>query len=288
MTVVVRQARVGGLSMAYRQAGHGDPIVFLHGNPTSSYLWRNVLPAVEHLGRCIAPDLVGMGESDKLPVSGPGSYRLFEHRRYLDELLERLGVHDRVVLVGHDWGGVLAVDWARRHPTAVRGLAYMETLAAPVTAHGPNAPDPALFGPLRSPEGETLVLEQNAFVEEVLPAGTLRTLTNEEMTSYRRPYLVPGEGRRPTLTWAREIPIDGAPADVHDAGSTNAAWMAQSAVPKLFVDGEPGALLTADLRELCRRWPHQREVTVEGSHFLPEDSPGPIGSALADWIHGLP
>ncbi len=274
--------------MAYREGGMGDPLVFLHGNPTSSYLWRHVLPEVEHLGRCLAPDLIGMGGSEKLRASGPGSYRLVEHRHYLDALLQQLGVTDRVVLVGHDWGAVLGIDWARRHPQAVRGIAYLETLVTPVTSDGPNAPDPAFFGPLRTPEGEKLVLQQNAFVEHVLPAGTQRPLAEDDMTAYRRPYLQAGESRRPTLTWAREIPIDGTPADVDDLVRRNAEWMATAEVPKLFINGDPGALLTAELREVCRRWPHQREVTVSGLHFLPEDSPHAIADSLNEWVSALP
>jgi haloalkane dehalogenase len=273
--------------MAYREVGQGDPIVFLHGNPTSSYLWRNVLGRVAHRGRCLAPDLVGMGASDKLPGSGPGSYRFVEHRRFLDVLLDELGVHERVVLVGHDWGGVLAVDWARRHPGAVRGIAYLETLVAPVSWAGANAPDPGLFGPLRGPDGERLVLDENVFVEKVLPAGTARELTVEEMDAYRDPYREPGESRRPTLTWSREIPIDGEPADVHEIVEQNAHWMASSPVPKLFVDGDPGALLTGPLRERCRRWPVQTEVTVPGLHFLPEDSAPEIAAALDVWLGAL-
>jgi haloalkane dehalogenase len=288
MASPVRYAQVHGLRMAYRELGTGDPVVFLHGNPTSSYLWRNVLGRAARHGRCLATDLVGMGASDKLPGSGPGSYRFVEHRRHLDGLLDALGVADRVVLVGHDWGGVLAFDWARRHPGAVRGIAYLETLVAPVSWDGPNAPDPGLFGPLRSAEGERLVLEENVFVEKVLPAATLRTLTDEEMDAYRAPYRAPGESRRPTLTWPREIPIDGDPADVDEIVARNAEWMASSPVPKLFIDGDPGALLTGPLREQCRRWPAQREVTVRGLHFLPEDSAAEIADALDAWLPTLP
>jgi haloalkane dehalogenase len=284
VAVSVRSTSVHGLTMAHREAGEGDPIVLLHGNPTSSYLWRDVLPGLAGLGRCLAPDLIGMGDSQKVPGSGPHSYRLADHRRYLDELLDQLGVTGRVTLVGHDWGAVLAVDWARRHPQAVRGIAYLETLVAPVRGDSANAPDPALFGPLRGPEGESLVLRDNVFLEQVLPAGTQRELSRAEMDAYRRPFREPGEGRRPMLTWTREIPIDGTPADVHDVVSRNAAWMATSDVPKLFINAEPGALLTGDLREQCRRWPQQREVTVAGLHFLPEDSPRDIVAALRDWI----
>ena len=284
---MLRYARVHGLRMAYREVGIGEPVVFLDGNPTSSYLWRNVLDRVAHRGRAIAPDLVGMGASDKLPGSGPGSYRFVEHRRFLDGLLDALGVRERVALVGHGWGGVLAVDWARRHPGAVRGIAYLETLVAPVSSGDAHAPDPAFFGSLRGPDGERLVLDENVFVEQVLPAGTVRTLTDDERDAYRAPYREPGEGRRPTLTWPREIPIDGVPADVAGIVAANAAWMAASPVPKLFVNGDPGALLTGAARELCRSWPAQTEVTVPGLHFLPEDSAPQIADALDTWLGGL-
>lgn len=252
MAIGIHHRTVRGLSMAYRRSGTGDPIVFLHGNPTSSYLWRSVLGHTEHLGRCLAPDLIGMGLSAKLPDAGAGSYRLVEHRSFLDELLAGLGVVDRVVFVGHDWGGVLAIDWARRHPGAVRGLAYLETLTGPVTSDGPNAPSPDLFGPLRSPAGEQLVLIENVFVEVVLQAGTRRRLTAAEMDGYRQPYLEPGESRRPTLTWAREIPLDGHPRDVHEIVVANAAWMAVTPVPKLLIRGDPGALFTGPLLEQAR------------------------------------
>jgi haloalkane dehalogenase len=274
--------------MAYRECGQGDPVVFLHGNPTSSYLWRNVLDWVAPHGRCIAVDLIGMGASDKLAGSGDDRYRFVHHRAFLDELLDRLAVTDRVTLVGHDWGGVLGLDWARRHPDAVRGIAYLETLVAPVSWAGPNAPSPDLFGPLRTSAGEHMVLRENVFVEKVLPAGTLRKLGEAEMEVYRRPFRQPGEDRRPTLTWAREIPIDGSPGDVEHIVRANMVWMAQSPSPKLFINGTPGALLTGPLRDLCRAWPHQEEVVVPGLHFLPEDSPDQIGRALADWLASLP
>jgi len=282
----VEVADVYGTSMAYRTVGSGDPVVFLHGNPTSSYLWRAIIGRLDGLGRCVAPDLLGMGRSKPADASR-AAYRFLDHRRHLDRLLELLGITDRVVLVGHDWGGVLAIDWARRHPDRVRGIVYLETLVAPVTWASGNAPDPAIFRRLRSPEGEQMVLEDNFFVEAVLPAGTMRTLSPEEMDAYRAPYLERGNSRRPMLTWAREIPIDGEPADVHEIVSANAAWMAGSMVPKLFVNGDPGALLTGPLRDLCRTWPNQTEVIVPGLHFLPEDSPGPIGQALAEWLETL-
>jgi haloalkane dehalogenase len=235
--VNVSYAQVHGLRMAYPHCGAGDPVVFLHGNPTSSYLWRAVLGQVEHLGRCLAPDLIGMGLSQSLPDSGVASYRFVEHRVFLEALLEQLGVFGRVVLVGHDWGGVLAIDWARRHPAAVRGIAYLETLTGPLSWDGPNAPAADLFGALRSSAGEQLVLVENAFVEKVLPAGIMRRLHDEEMETYRAPFRQPGESRRPTLTWPRQIPIDGDPGDVHDIVVANRAWMATTPVPKSTAPG---------------------------------------------------
>ncbi len=283
-----RRIPVLGLRMAVVEVGAGDPIVFLHGNPTSSYIWRNVLPHLQALGRCIAPDLIGMGDSDKVPDSEGGSYTFLEHRRYLDALLDALGVRHNVTLVVHDWGSALGFDWARRHPASMRGIAYMEGLVRPTTwAEFPEAAR-GLFQALRSPAGETLVLDQNVVVEQVLPGGLLRTLTEDEMAWYRRPFARPGEDRRPTLSWTRQTPIDGEPAEVADIVQGYAAWLRQSTLPKLFVNGEPGLVLTGPSRDVCRAWPCQREVTVPGLHFLPEDSPDAIGLAIAAWIEAIP
>jgi haloalkane dehalogenase len=273
--------------MACVERGTGDPIVFLHGNPTSSYLWRNVIPHLESLGHCIAPDLIGMGESDKLEPSGPDSYRFVEHRRYLDGLLEALGVSDRVTLVVHDWGSALGFDWANRHRAAVKGIAYMEAIVRPLAWAEWPEPNRKLFQGFRSEAGEAMVLEKNVFVERVLPGSVLRGLSEAEMSVYRRPYFEPGEARRPTLTWPRQIPLDGEPADVALIVPAYADWLSQSEVPKLFVNAEPGAILVGAQREFCRGWPNQREVTVKGSHFIQEDSPDAIGRALADWCRAL-
>jgi haloalkane dehalogenase len=278
---------LGGRRMAYVETGEGAPVVFLHGNPTSSYLWRNVMPHVEGLGRLIAPDLIGMGDSDKLDRGGPDRYRFVEHRRHLDALLEALGVERDVTLVVHDWGSALGFDWARRHREAVRGIAYMEAIVMPLSwEQWPKAVAP-VFRAFRSPAGEKRVLEQNAFVEQVLPGAVLRRLSDAEMEAYRRPFRDPGEGRRPTLSWPREIPIDGEPADVVQIVSRYGEWLAASDVPKLFVNAEPGAILRGDAREYCRRWPNQTEVTVKGTHFVQEDSPDEIGGAVADWLRAL-
>src|SRR5579862_3678469 len=239
-----QRRRVLGSEMAYVDVGQGDPIVLLHGNPTSSYLWRNVLPHLQPLGRCIAPDLIGMGDSDKLPDSGPGSYRFVEHRRYLDALLEALDVHERVTLVVHDWGSALGFDWANRHRQAVRGIAFMEAIVAPQGRdHWDKMGMRSALEALRSEAGEEMVLQNNYFIEEILPNAILRKLSDEEMAEYRRPFAEPGEGRRPTLTWPREIPIEGDPADVTAIVDAYADWLKTSRVPKLFLKAEPGGIL---------------------------------------------
>ena len=279
-----RRLDIDGVPMAYVDVGEGDPIVFLHGNPTSSYLWRNVMPHVVPLGRCIAPDLVGMGDSGKLPEPGASSYTFVEHRRYLDGLLDELGVNSGVTFVVHDWGSALGFDWANRHRDAVAGIVYMEAIVRPLRWDEWPPQARSIFQGLRSAAGEEMVLDKNLFVEAVLPASVIRTLTAEEMAEYRRPFAEPGEARRPTLTWPRQIPIDGEPADVHEIVAGYADWLATSDVPKLLVVADPGAILTGGQLEFCRRWPNQREVTVAGNHFLQEDSPDDIGSAIAAWL----
>jgi haloalkane dehalogenase len=287
-TPLKQHQEVLGRRMAYVEAGVGDPIVLLHGNPTSSYLWRNVIPHLTGLGRCIAPDLIGMGDSDKLPESGPTSYTFVEHRRYLDALLERLGVAQRVAFVIHDWGSALGFDWANRHRDAVKGIAYMEAVVRPSTWADFPEQARAMFGALRSPAGDAMVLEQNLFVEQAIPGSILRQLTDEEMAEYRRPFREAGEGRRPTLTWPRQIPIDGEPADVNAIVAAYAEWLSTSPVPKLFIKGEPGAVLSqGQAVEFCRSWANQKEVNVAGIHYLQEDSPDAIGQAIADWLRSL-
>jgi haloalkane dehalogenase len=280
-------ADVLGQRMAWVETGRGEPIVFQHGNPTSSYLWRNVIPHLEGLGRCIAPDLVGMGDSAKLEDSGPDRYTFVEHRRYWDALLDQLLGDEPVTLVIHDWGSALGFDWANRHRDRVKGIAYMEAIVRPLSwADWPDAAR-QLFQAFRSEAGESMVLENNVFVERVLPGSVLRGLGEAEMAVYRRPFARAGEDRRPTLTWPRQIPIDGEPADVTEIVRAYAEWLPTSEVPKLFVNAEPGAILTGEQREFCRSWTHQREVTVKGSHFVQEDSPDESVRAIADWWRGL-
>jgi haloalkane dehalogenase len=270
--------------MSYMDTGEGNPIVFLHGNPTSSYLWRNIIPQVSGLGRCLAPDLMGMGKSTGSPT---GSYRFADHSAVLDQWFDNLGLTSDVTLVVHDWGSALGFHWAKRHPERVKGIVYMEAIVRPVTWE--EWPDAArqVFQGFRSPAGEDMVLEKNVFVERVLPGSVLRGLTEAEMEVYRRPYLAPGESRRATLTWPREIPIDGEPADMVQLVAKYAEWLASSQVPKLFINAEPGAILTGPQREFCRTWPNQTEVTVKGVHFIQEDSPTEIGQAIADWYVGI-
>ncbi len=278
-----KRVPVRDLTMAYEDVGTGEPIVFLHGNPTSSYLWRNVIPHLSSAYRCVAPDLVGMGDSDKRPGGGPDAYTFVEHRRYLDDFLEAMDLGDRVTLVVHDWGSGLGFDWANRNRDRVVGIAYMEAIVRPVGWD--EWPDDArpIFQAMRSAAGEELVLEKNIFVERILPAAIIRELTDEEMSVYRAPYLEPGESRRPTLTWPRQIPIDGAPPDVAAIVEAYAAWMSTNDLPKLFIDAEPGSILTGPQREFCRTWRNQSEVTVEGRHFIQEDSPDEIGVAIEAW-----
>jgi haloalkane dehalogenase len=280
-----RRLRVLDAELAFVETGRGDPVVFLHGNPTSSYLWRNVIPRVDTLGRCLAPDLLGMGDSDRSPS---GRYRFVDHARYLDAWFDAVGLTRDVTLVVHDWGSALGFHWARRPPERVRALVYMEALVRPL--RWDEWPEDArkIFQAMRSPVGDELVLAKNVFVERILPASVLRPLAADEMERYRRPYREPGESRRPVLTWPREIPLDGEPADVVEIVQGYAEWLGRTALPKLFVNGDPGSILVGAQREFCRGWPNQQEVTVRGSHFLQEDSPAEIGQALARFLTALP
>jgi haloalkane dehalogenase len=279
--------QINGKRMAYIDEGQGDAIVFQHGNPTSSYLWRNVMPHLEGLGRLIACDLIGMGASDKLDDSGPGRYHYAEQRDYLFTLWDELDLGDRVILVLHDWGSALGFDWANRNRDRVAGIAYMEAVTMPIAWSDFPGPMRDVFQGFRSPEGESMVLEQNVFVEGVLPASVKRQLTDEEMDHYREPFRNPGEDRRPTLSWPRNIPIEGEPADVVATVEEYGKWLSQSDVPKLFVKGEPGALIRGRALDFVRTWPNQTEVAVPGVHFLQEDSPDEIGAAVASFVRAV-
>ncbi len=273
--------------MAYVDTGSGDPVVFLHGNPTSSYLWRNVIAEVEGGARCLAPDLIGMGDSGK---NTAGSYRFVDHARYLDAWFAALGLDQEqqtVTLVVHDWGSALGFHWAHRHQACMKALVYMEAIVQPLT--WATFPDAArqVFQGFRSPAGEEMVLQSNVFVERVLPGSVVRKLGEAEMAVYRKPYTEPGESRRPTLTWPREIPIEGEPADVTAIVEGYGTWLSSSPLPKLFVNADPGAILTGPQREYCRAWPNQREITVAGSHFIQEDAPQEIGRTIAEFLAAM-
>jgi haloalkane dehalogenase len=276
---------VRGRRMAYHARGEGRSILFLHGNPTSSYLWRDVISELEGHGRLIAPDLIGMGDSDKLPNPQPDTYRFTTHRDFLDGFIDAvIGDSEPVVLVVHDWGSALGFDWANRHRDRVHGIAYMEAIVRPIAGWEEWSPSATpVFQGFRSDKGEQMILDRNLFVERVLPGSVLRKLTDAEMAEYRKPF-VQREDRWPTLTWPREIPIAGEPADVVAIAAAYSQWLATSDLPKLFVNADPGAILIGVLREFCRTWPNQTEVTVAGAHFIQEDSGAAIGQAIAQWI----
>lgn len=282
-----KRARVRGVPMAYVEHGKGDPIVLLHGNPTSSYLWRKVIPELSRSGRCIAPDLIGMGDSAKI-ARGRNAYRFRTHAEYLEAFMQVMGLTDeRVTLVGHDWGGPLIFDWGRRHAASVRAVVYMETIITPLTWDDWPEEARSIFKAMRSGEGEELVLDRNLFVERILPASVLEPLSDETMAVYRRPYLERGESRRPTLTWPREIPIDGWPEHVNNVVEQNEEWLSGPEVPKLFINAAPGSILVGRQREVCRAWENQVEVTVPGIHFIQEDSGEEIGRYIRNWLDSL-
>ena len=278
---------IKGRQMAYVDEGQGDAIVFQHGNPTSSYLWRNIMPHCEGLGRLIACDLIGMGESEKLDNSGPDRYTYAEQRDYLFDLWDQIGVGDNVIFVVHDWGSALGFDWSNQNRDRVKGLAYMEAVVK--TLNWSDFPDLGrkVFQGFRSEAGESMILDKNMFVERVLPGAVIRDMTEAEMNEYRKPYLAEGEDRRPTLTWPRQIPIEGEPENVCRIVDDYGAWLAQSDVPKLFINAAPGSILTGEQRDFCRTWPNQTEVTVNGIHFVQEDSPDEIGHAVAEFVKGI-
>ena len=276
-------ANVKEKRIAYLEAGAGDPIVLLHGNPTSSYLWRNIIPELEGRGRVIAPDLIGQGDSEKLPASeGADRYSFEVAYQYLDGLLHEIGAAQNVTLVIHDWGSGLGFHWARLNPNSVKGVAYMEAIVMPISWDDWPESARGIFQGFRSPKGEDLLLERNMFVEAVLPNSVIRDLTEEEMAAYRAPFDTP-DNRQPTLNWPRQIPIEGEPARMVELVAAYGAFMAGSDIPKLFVNADPGSILVGKQRDFCRSWPNQLEVTVKGLHFLQEDSPQEIGQAIAAW-----
>jgi haloalkane dehalogenase len=277
-----RRIPVLDTEMSYVDTGSGDPIVFLHGNPTSSYLWRNVIPHLSGLGRCLAPDLVGMGQSGKAP---DGAYRFVDHARYLDAWFDAVGITRNVTLILHDWGSALGFYRAFRHPEQVKAIAYMEAILQPRSWADFREGRDAMFRAMRSEQGERLVLDENFFIETVLPRSILRQLSEVEMEAYRAPFRERA-ARLPMLVWPRELPIEGEPADVVAIVTQYGEWLAKSDLPKLLISAEPGSILIGGALAFCRGWPNQREVAVKGIHFVQEDCPDEIGRALQGFVTG--
>ena len=282
-----KKISIDGKEIAYHQQGSGEPIVFLHGNPTSSYLWRNITPYLHDQASCISMDLIGMGDSDKLDNPDTNSYRFEEHFYYVEKAIKDLTNNEKITLVVHDWGSALGFHWSYKHPELIKGIAYMEAIVKEMTWDDWDKNAKSIFQGFRSDAGEDLVLEKNYFVEKVLPGSIIRTLDADEMNEYRRPFLSSGEDRRPTLSWPREIPIEGEPGNVCQIVNEYAEWMKTNNIPKLFINAEPGAITTGKIRDFCRSWKNQTEVTVKGIHFIQEDSPDEIGKALSKWYKEL-
>ena len=275
-----------GKQVAYVEMGEGDPIIFQHGNPTSSYLWRNIMPQLQSLGRCIAMDLIGMGDSEKLEDKGNMTYSYDTHKKYFDGFLDAIGVESNATLVIHDWGSALGFDWANDYPQRVKAICYMEGIVQSMEWEDWNEDAKGIFQGFRSPAGEEMILEKNLFIEAVLPGSILRKLSDAEMNEYRRPFN-DKKSRRPTLDWPRQIPLENDPPEICRIVDSYSQWMAENNIPKLFINAEPGAILIGKQREFCRTWKNQKEVTVKGSHFIQEDSPNEIGNAIFDWLKGI-
>ena len=288
ITLKKQKISINNKNIAYAESGSGDPIIFLHGNPTSSYLWRNITPHLESQGRCICIDLIGMGDSDKLDNPDENSYQFEEHYHYVNAAIESLTNGENTTFVIHDWGSALGFNWCYHNPDSVKGIAYMEAIVKEMTWEDWRDEAKSIFQGFRSDAGESLVLEKNYFVERVLPGSIIRRLSDEEIEEYRRPFLNPGEDRRPTLSWPREIPIEGQPANVCKIVNQYAEWMQTNDIPKLFINAEPGAITTGRIRDFCRSWKNQTEVTVKGIHFIQEDSPDDIGKAISTWYKNIP
>ena len=288
ITLKKQKISINNKNIAYAESGSGDPIIFLHGNPTSSYLWRNITPHLESQGRCICIDLIGMGDSDKLDNPDENSYQFEEHYHYVNAAIESLTNGENITFVIHDWGSALGFNWCYHNPDSIKGIAYMEAIVKEMTWEDWRDEAKGIFQGFRSDAGESLVLEKNYFVERVLPGSIIRRLSDEEIEEYRRPFINPGEDRRPTLSWPREIPIEGQPANVCEIVNQYAEWMQTNDIPKLFINAEPGAITTGRIRDFCRSWKNQTEVTVKGIHFIQEDSPDDIGKAISTWYKNIP
>tara|TARA_B100000674_G_scaffold370399_1_gene312786 strand:+ start:201 stop:1064 length:864 start_codon:yes stop_codon:yes gene_type:complete len=279
--------KVRNKKMAYVDEGNGDTFLFLHGNPTSSYLWRNIAPHVEDLGRVVIPDLIGMGDSEKLDGVDNEGYKYHGQYSYLRELLDQLDIGNDVHLIIHDWGSAMGFQFARENPDRIKSITFMEAIVMPLTWE--QWPDAAtkIFGLFRSEAGEELILEKNFFVERILLADSATGYSEDERKEYLKPFLNPGEDRRPTLTWPRQIPLDGEPDLVVEEVRKNAEFHKNSEIPKLFVNADPGSILVGDQREFVRSWKNQTEITVKGNHFVQEDSAEEIGKALRNFVQDI-
>ena len=271
ITLKKQKISINNKNIAYVESGSGDPIVFLHGNPTSSYLWRNITPHLESQGRCICIDLIGMGDSDKLDNPDENSYQFEEHYHYVNAAIESLTNGENITFVIHDWGSALGFNWCYHNPDSIKGIAYMEAIVKEMTWEDWRDEAKCIFQGFRSDAG-----------------SIIRRLSDEEIEEYRRPFINPGEDRRPTLSWPREIPIEGQPANVCEIVNQYAEWMQTNDIPKLFINAEPGAITTGRIRDYCRSWKNQTEVTVKGVHFIQEDSPDDIGKAISTWYKNIP
>ncbi|MED6343973.1 MAG: haloalkane dehalogenase [Pseudomonadota bacterium] len=283
----MKKINVNGKRIAYDRTGQGSPMVFLHGNPTSSYLWRNIVPHLESFASCYVFDLIGMGDSDKLDKSGPDSYGFEEHFEYLDQAINEVITDDKITLVLHDWGSALGFHWAFKNQDRVNGIAYMEGIVKELKWEEWNEQSRGLFQAMRSDAGEELILEKNIFIEKILTGSIIRDLSHEELETYREPFNQPGEDRRPMLSWPRQIPIEGEPKNVCKIVSEYSDWMSKNNMPKLFINAEPGAIIQGSVRDFCRTWNNQSEITVKGIHFIQEDSPNEIGSAIQEWYEKI-
>ena len=287
MKYTKKYAEINNKKMAYIDEGNGDTFLFLHGNPTSSYLWRNIAPYVEDIGRVVIPDLIGMGDSEKLDGVDNEGYKYHGQYGYLTGLLDTLELGNDIHLIIHDWGSAMGFQFARENPDRVKSITYMEAIVMPLTWE--QWPDAAtkIFQLFRSDAGEELVLEKNFFVERILLADSATGYTDEEKAEYIRPFLEEGEDRRPTLTWPRQIPLDGEPNAVVEEVRKNAEFHKDSEIPKLFINANPGSILVGEQREFARTWKNQTEITVSGNHFIQEDSSEEIGTALRDFVKAL-
>ena len=281
-----KNINVLGKKMSYVDRGEGDPIIFQHGNPASSYLWRNIIPYLENQGRCIAIDLIGMGDSDKLTDNGNNTYSYHIQKQYFDKCLEELEIKENITFVIHDWGSALGFNWAYEHQESVKGICYMEAIVKKISWEDWPKDAKSIFQGFRSDAGEDLILKKNLFIEGVLPNAIIRNLTETEMDIYRKPFLKEID-RRPTLDWPRQIPINNEPEDVCKIVDDYSSWMSINEIPKLFINADPGSILTGKQREFCRKWKNQQELTVKGNHFIQEDSPNEIGEAISKWYRNL-